>query len=85
MQATTALRFERRRATAWITLDRPEAMNALSETLCSELLAAIAQVEHDAGIRVLVLTGAGRAFCAGADLKGVFENAGAVPAARATR
>ena len=81
MQATTALRFERRRATAWITLDRPEAMNALSETLCSELLAAIAEVEHDAGIRVLVLTGAGRAFCAGADLKGVFENAGAVPAA----
>ncbi len=68
MQATTALRFERRRATAWITLDRPEAMNALSETLCSELLAAIAQVEHDAGIRVLVLTGAGRAFCAGQDL-----------------
>jgi len=81
MQATTALRFERRGATAWITLDRPEAMNALSETMCSELLAAIAQIEHDPDIRVLVLTGAGRAFCAGADLKGVFEDAGEGPTA----
>lgn len=81
MQATNASRFERRGATAWITLDRPDAMNALSETMCSELLAAIAQVEHDPDIRVLVLTGAGRAFCAGADLKGVFENAGSGPSA----
>lgn len=81
MQATTATRFERRGATAWITLDRPDAMNALSDTMCSELLAAIDQIEHDPDIRVLVLTGAGRAFCAGADLKGVFENAGSGPAA----
>ncbi|MDP3820559.1 MAG: enoyl-CoA hydratase-related protein [Burkholderiales bacterium] len=80
MQATTASRFERRGATAWITLDRPDAMNALSDTMCRELLAAIARVEHDPDIRVLVLTGAGRAFCAGADLKGVFENASAGPA-----
>lgn len=77
----TVLRFERQGATAWITLDRPAAMNALSDAMCDELLAAIDQVESDPQVRVLVLTGAGRAFCAGADLKGVFENAAAGPAA----
>jgi enoyl-CoA hydratase len=79
MHDTTVTRFEQRGATAWITLDRPEAMNALSDPMCRELLAAIDTVEHDAGIRVLVLTGAGRAFCAGADLKGVFESTGGAP------
>jgi enoyl-CoA hydratase/carnithine racemase len=77
----TAIRLERRGATAWITLNRPEAMNALSDTMCSELLAAIEQIEQDPQIRVVVLTGAGRAFCAGADLKGVFESAGTEPGA----
>ncbi|PZP92969.1 MAG: enoyl-CoA hydratase [Variovorax paradoxus] len=76
MPVTTAIRFEQRGATAWITLDRADAMNALSGVMCSELLAAIEAVERNAQIRVLVLTGSGRAFCAGADLKGVFESSG---------
>jgi enoyl-CoA hydratase/carnithine racemase len=76
MTATTTIRIEHRAGAAWITLDRPEAMNALSDTMCAELLAAIERIESDPAIRVVVLTGAGRAFCAGADLKGVFEHTG---------
>ncbi|WP_430463804.1 enoyl-CoA hydratase-related protein [Tabrizicola sp.] len=52
---------------ATITLNRPEVMNALSQTLRAELLAALAQTQSEA--RVLVLTGAGRAFCSGQDLQ----------------
>jgi enoyl-CoA hydratase/carnithine racemase len=76
MTATTTIRIEHRAGAAWITLDRPEAMNALSDTMCAELLAAIEQIESDPSVRVVVLTGAGRAFCAGADLKGVLEHTG---------
>ncbi|WP_431512712.1 enoyl-CoA hydratase/isomerase family protein [Variovorax sp. DAIF25] len=79
MEATPTIRYEQRGATAWITLDRPDAMNALSGPMCTELLEAIGRIERDPGIRVIVLTGAGRAFCAGADLKGVFEDAGGSP------
>ena len=54
----------------FLTLDRPEAMNALSSELASELLAAVRDAEQDPATRVVVITGAGtRAFCAGADLK----------------
>jgi enoyl-CoA hydratase/carnithine racemase len=55
---------------AVITLNRPEAMNAINRTMTRALRAAIAEVEADAAIDVLILTGAGeRAFCAGVDLK----------------
>src|SRR6185503_15715884 len=52
-----------------VTLNRPEALNALNAQLLSEMSALIAGVAADAGLRVLVLTGAGdRAFGAGADI-----------------
>ncbi len=79
MQDTKAIRFEQRGAAAWITLERPDAMNALSDLMCSELIAALDTVERDAEIRVLVLTGSGRAFCAGADLKGVLDSSTGAP------
>jgi len=53
---------------ATITLNRPEARNALSEALIEELLAAFAKAKADDDVRVIVLTGAGNTFCAGADL-----------------
>ncbi|MCG3172499.1 MAG: putative enoyl-CoA hydratase echA8 [Myxococcota bacterium] len=81
MEAFSSIRFELRAAAAWITLDRPDAMNALSDVMCRELAVAIDRVESDRDIRVVVLTGTGRAFCAGADLKGVFEGAGGEPGA----
>jgi enoyl-CoA hydratase/carnithine racemase len=77
MDDFATLRVERRPATAWLTLARPEAMNALSESMCDELAVVLEQIERDRDVRVVVLTGSGRAFCAGADLKGVFENTAA--------
>jgi 2-(1,2-epoxy-1,2-dihydrophenyl)acetyl-CoA isomerase len=63
------LRLEIDEAVATITLDRPEALNALTVALKRELLAAFEQVRDDAAVRAIVLTGAGRAFCAGQDLR----------------
>jgi 2-(1,2-epoxy-1,2-dihydrophenyl)acetyl-CoA isomerase len=67
--AFTSLRYEVADSIATITLDRPEALNALTVTLKQELLAALRSVARDATVRAVVLTGAGRAFCAGQDLK----------------
>ena len=54
---------------ALVTLNRPAALNALSRALRGELAACIDKLEADPAVRVLILTGAGRAFCAGLDLK----------------
>jgi enoyl-CoA hydratase len=54
---------------AVVTLNRPRAMNALSAALRRELTATFDGLERDDATRVAVLTGAGRAFCAGLDLK----------------
>ena len=53
---------------ALVTLNRPEKLNALSIELRGELVAALAELRRDPAVRVLILTGAGRAFCAGLDL-----------------
>ena len=67
--AFTALRYEVADAVATITLDRPAALNALTIALKQELLTALRTVARDRSVRTVVLTGAGRAFCAGQDLK----------------
>ncbi len=54
---------------ARLTLNRPDALNSISPTMVAELHRALGELEEDQSLRVLVLTGAGRAFCAGADLK----------------
>ena len=59
---------ERRGAVALLTLNRPDQMNALSGDLVAALGEAVASCRADAEVRVVVITGAGRAFCAGADL-----------------
>jgi 2-(1,2-epoxy-1,2-dihydrophenyl)acetyl-CoA isomerase len=53
---------------ATVTLNRPEKLNALTRELCQELIAALRRVSSDPVVRVIIVTGAGRAFCAGADL-----------------
>ena len=63
------LRFEIADGVATLTLDRPDALNALTIPLKHELLAALRRAESEAAIRAIVLTGAGRAFCAGQDLR----------------
>ena len=62
--------YERRGRAAWITLDAPQSRNALSADLIAELDAHLAAAIADDAVRVIVLTGNGPAFCAGADLKG---------------
>jgi 2-(1,2-epoxy-1,2-dihydrophenyl)acetyl-CoA isomerase len=61
--------YEATDAIATITLNRPDALNALTPEMNDRLPALIDQAEADAAVRVIVLTGAGRAFSAGADLK----------------
>ncbi|PUA19537.1 enoyl-CoA hydratase/isomerase family protein [Glaciimonas sp. PCH181] len=56
-------------AVLWLKLNRPNALNALTATLVDALTSAIKDAERDPAVRVIVLTGEGRAFCAGADLK----------------
>ncbi|GAA3757704.1 enoyl-CoA hydratase [Microbacterium kribbense] len=53
----------------WITLNRPEALNALNSQVCAEVVAAATAFDADAGIGAIVLTGSARAFAAGADIK----------------
>jgi 2-(1,2-epoxy-1,2-dihydrophenyl)acetyl-CoA isomerase len=65
----TALRWEVADGVATITLDRPDALNSLEATLKRELLVALREAARDRTVRVVILTGAGRAFCAGQDLK----------------
>jgi len=54
-----------------ITLNRPERLNALNPQMMQELASALDEVEADDETRVLVITGAGRGFCAGADVRGM--------------
>jgi 2-(1,2-epoxy-1,2-dihydrophenyl)acetyl-CoA isomerase len=67
----TPVRFERRGSTAVVTLDSPATRNALAAPVREGLTQAIAQVKADRDIRAVVLTGAGGAFCAGGDLRGM--------------
>jgi methylglutaconyl-CoA hydratase len=64
-----------------LTLDRPEKRNALSSALIDALHGAIDAADLDAEVRVLVLTGAGKDFCAGADLDELLASADATPEA----
>jgi methylglutaconyl-CoA hydratase len=63
-----------------LTLDRPEKRNALSSALIEELRAAVARAENDSAVRVVVLKGAGKDFCAGADLEELLASADQDPA-----
>lgn len=60
--------FEKKEAAAWVTLNRAERMNTLTPELIAALLETLARCEADDEVRVVVLCGKGRAFCAGGDL-----------------
>ena len=77
-----SVRYEVEDGVAWVTIDRPEARNALNAAVRAGLFDAVARFNEDAAARVLVLTGAGdQAFCAGADLKEMAEQELQVPPA----
>ena len=65
----SAVLTERRGRVLVITLNRPEAMNAINGALAEGLLAAVQDLDSDAGLTAGVLTGAGKGFCSGMDLK----------------
>ncbi|MCL2658158.1 MAG: 2-(1,2-epoxy-1,2-dihydrophenyl)acetyl-CoA isomerase PaaG [Betaproteobacteria bacterium] len=62
------IRFEVEAGVARITLNRPDKMNSFNAAMHGELREALDRIQGDRGVRVLVLTGAGRGFCAGQDL-----------------
>ena len=69
MSATEATLYEVTKGAAWITLNRPQNRNALSAVLVNELHDHLQNALQDPGVRCIVITGNGPAFCAGADLK----------------
>lgn len=66
----TEIAYEVEDGVATVTLDRPEKMNAGTATMVKELVAALDEVDGDDAVRALIVTGRGKAFCAGADLSG---------------
>jgi enoyl-CoA hydratase len=72
--------YESRERVATITLNRPERFNAISETMPEDIAAAFGHAKNDDSVHVVVLTGAGRGFCGGYDLKAYAEKSGTNPA-----
>jgi len=68
------LTLDRKDGVATITLNRPEAFNALNLALGRELFHAALEVDEDPGVRCVVVIGAGKAFCAGGDVKDFADN-----------
>ena len=64
-----SIRYEVKGPAAWITLNRPGALNSIDGAMLVEVPDAIAKADQDDAVHGIILTGAGRAFCAGADLK----------------
>ncbi len=75
-----AVLYESKERVATITLNRPERFNAISETMPEDIAAAFGHANNDDTVHVVVLTGAGRGFCGGCDLKAFAEKSGINPA-----
>ncbi|TQS72010.1 2-(1,2-epoxy-1,2-dihydrophenyl)acetyl-CoA isomerase [Ornithinibacillus gellani] len=65
--------YEKRNGVATLTLHRPAAYNAFTEMMNKEMIRALKQASRDKEVRAIVITGSGKAFCAGQDLEGVDE------------
>lgn len=75
---TEVVRYTVDNGVAWIRLNRPESMNAVNGALRRGLADAVKQADRDEAVRVVVLIGEGRAFCAGADVREFQSREGAV-------
>ncbi|GBD23912.1 putative enoyl-CoA hydratase echA12 [bacterium HR29] len=71
--------YEVRDAVAWLTLNRPEKLNAMTWASWAEVENAISAADGDDGVRAVVITGAGRGFCAGTDLTAADQGEDEVP------
>src|SRR3990172_1752997 len=68
MQLETVL-YEKQGNIAWVKFNRPQALNAENDQLAREVPLALEEARRDSDVRVVILKGEGRAFCAGADVK----------------
>jgi enoyl-CoA hydratase len=68
MGTTDVLRYDQRNAVATLTMDRPERLNAIGRDTLTRLGEALDRIEADPGVRAVIITGAGKAFSAGADI-----------------
>ena len=79
--AYKAMGFEMRGNVAWITINRPDAMNAINAQATHEFYDIVNRISGDRSVRAVVLTGSGeRAFCAGGDVAEFSEHAEDLPA-----
>lgn len=69
-----AIRYEVEGATAVITLDRPDDLNTIVPPMLDELEDAVRKATSDPGVKVILLQGAGKAFCAGFNFSGGFHH-----------
>ena len=76
MPSYSTITYEVRDAKAYLTLNRPDRLNAIDDVMPGEIRAAVEEANSDDAVRVIVVAGAGRAFCAGYDLKRFAEGDG---------
>lgn len=69
MSQTATIQVERQGAVDWLTLNRPDRLNTITGTMVEELCSYFEHLKSDFGVRIVVMRGAGRAFCAGLDIK----------------
>ncbi|WP_284125697.1 enoyl-CoA hydratase/isomerase family protein [Parerythrobacter aestuarii] len=79
MPEYTTITIEKRGEVDWLTLDRPEAMNAINLQMVGELNDYFGRLYNDGSVRVVVMRGAGKAYCAGLDIKERADDRGEVP------
>lgn len=65
--------YERREQVLWVTFNRPEVHNAFNVEMIEEMTEVVHRVKEDGAVRIVVLTGSGKSFCAGADLNWLRE------------
>jgi 2-(1,2-epoxy-1,2-dihydrophenyl)acetyl-CoA isomerase len=83
--ATELIQVDIQHRVATVTLNRPERLNALGRDMREQIVAALERVEADEAVRVVMITGAGRAFCSGGDVKEMSERkAAGAPSRRET-
>ncbi|MCE0760775.1 enoyl-CoA hydratase/isomerase family protein [Marinobacter sp. G11] len=75
----SCLLYEQSGPVGWITLNRPNAMNAINLQMLDEFEKLLPRLANDEAVKVVVLTGKGKAFCAGADLKEILNSASLRP------
>ncbi len=73
MTTYKCLLYEVKDAVATLTLNRPERLNALGDTLRDDLLDAVLRASGDSDVRAIVITGAGKGFCSGGDVKAMHD------------